>query len=118
MSKQGVDGTKRRLTQHKDRPRDARTAQLDTLGNRGNRKLVGACGVHGLCALDGTVTVRVGLDGTHQLGTWLEKRLERTDVGAKRAKVYLDPSPPIIRAVLKHVASRHHILHRCHRLLL
>ena len=92
-----------RLAQDEDGPLYARLAQCQALGNGRHGKLVSARGVHDLGALDGSVTIGIGLDHGHHAHARLEEALERPRVPAQRALVDLDPRPPSVRApVLDH----------------
>ena len=109
------DGSDRRLGKYQDRALNAGTAQLNTLIDRCNGKLVGTYGLHGFSALSSTVTVCVSLNHTHHFDTAVKLGLKRLYVVADGRKINLYPSPSIL-GICRHQA---HLLRSffkvCHR---
>ena len=62
--KQGIAGVDWRLVKNQNGRLDSALAQLNTLGNRGDREHVRTGSMHDLGALHGAVTVRISLDHT------------------------------------------------------
>ena len=86
----------RRLRKHQNGVINAGTAQLNTLIDRCNGKLVGTHRLHGFSALSSTVTVCVSLNHTHHLNAAAELSLKRLYVVADGRKINLYPSPSIL----------------------
>ena len=109
------DGSDRRLRKHQNGVINTGTAQLNTLIDRCNGKLVGTYGLHGFSALSSTVTVCVSLNHTHHFDTAVKLGLKRLYVVADGRKINLYPSPSIL-GICRHQA---HLLRSffkvCHR---
>ena len=109
------NGSDRRLRKHQNGVINAGTAQLNTLIDRCNGKLISTHGLHGFSALSSTVTVCVSLNHTHHFDTAVKLGLKRLYVVADGRKINLYPSPSIL-GICRHQA---HLLRSffkvCHR---
>ena len=90
------NGSDRRLRKHQNGVINAGTAQLNTLIDRCNGKLISTHGLHGFSALSSTVTVCVSLNHTHHLNAAAKLGLKRLYVVADGRKINLYPSPSIL----------------------
>ena len=97
------NGSDRRLGKHQDRALNAGTAQLNTLIDRCNGKLIGTHGLHGFSTLSCSVTIGVSLDHTHHLDTTAKLGLKRLYIVADGRKINLYPSPSIL-GICRHQA--------------
>ena len=109
------NGSDRRLRKHQNGVINAGTAQLNTLIDRCNGKLISTHGLHGFSALSSTVTVCVSLNHTHHFDTAVKLGLKRLYIVADGRKINLYPSPSIL-GICRHQA---HLLRSffkvCHR---
>ena len=84
------------LGKYQNRIINARTAQLNTLINCCNGKLIGAHRLHSFCTLSSTMAVCVSLNHAHHLDTTVKLGLKCLYIVADGRKINLYPSPSIL----------------------